>query len=352
MILTFISQLSYILLITFLGTFLLRLLYMFCKFSFAKIKSFLGVMIEGSEIYWKWRWRKMHKEGKLIYEKIDKHHPERGWTLTSNLKNKLHYGAYVNSNSEGIRDSREKYLGKKILFFGDSHCFGEGVNNNETISYLLEKNLKNVSCLNLGVHGYGIDQQYLYLKEVISKYKPVLTCFVMTDNDFRRDCMNFRDFAKPKFVIQDNQVVLTNTPVPKPENLFSLKKPSIITLFKELIKNSLIYYGIIEKKERIKINKFILDKIKEEIDKNHSELIFVYATDPRRGLWYKGSYINKFFINYFKKNNINYIFIEKVFGKRKFQNMFESLSGHFSPQGNKNIADKISEVIKSKEIIK
>lgn len=268
-----------------------------------------------------------------------------------NLKNKLHYAATVNSNSDGIRDIREKYPKRKILFFGDSFCFGEGVDNDETIPYFLEKNLKNIACLNLGIHGYGLDQQYLYLKEELKKYNPLLTCLVIADNDFRRDFLDFRDSAKPKFVLKDGEIILTSTPVPKPEELYSLGKPSLFYLFKELIKNFFIFYGISEKKQRVKINDYILDGVKKETERVGSKLIFVYVNDSRRGWWYKLSYINRYFINYFKSRKIPYLDISKIYGNKKLREMFDTLSGHFTAKGNEEIAKEILRLIKQGGIL-
>jgi len=307
-------------------------------------------MIEGSEDYWKYRWRKLHKNKEISYRGIDQHHPKRGWTLKPNLKNKLHYAATISSNSKGIRGIREEFTEKKVLFLGDSFCFGEGVDDNETIPAFFEKKLKNIQTINLGIHGYGIDQQYLYLKETISKYKPLLTCFIITDNDFRRNLMNFRDYAKPKFIIQNNQVILERTFIPKPDQL-KIKKIPIFHLFFETLQHFLIYYGFIKIKENIEINNYILDQIKKLTDNHKSELIFIYLNDVRRGFWYR-TYIDHYFINYFKKRNIKFLYLEKIFGRKKLREMFDTLSGHLSTKGNELVADKLSKLIKQKGMLK
>ena len=304
-------------------------------------------MIEGSEKYWVWRWQNTHKNKKISYENIDKYHPIRGWTLVPNLKNKLHYAATINSNSKGTRGLTRESSKNKTLFFGDSFCFGEGVDDQETISAFFEKSFKNTQAINLGIHGYGVDQQYLYLKEKISEYKPERVCFVITDNDFRRNFMNFRDFAKPKFSLIDNKITLTNTPVPKPEEI-SHSKISFYSLFFELIKHFLIFYGIIGKRKRILISNYILDNIKEETDKHNAELIFIYINDVRRGAWYR-SYIDKYFINYFRKRKIKYLYLEGIYGKKNLLSMFDTLSGHLSSDGNKSVAEKLAESIKSRK---
>ena len=334
------------------GFLLILLLFLILKivyFSLIKLagefKSFVGVIIEGSEYYWKWRWKSAHKKAKIEYRKIDNHHAGRAWTLIPNLRDKLHYGAVINSNSDGVRGSREKYSGKKAVFYGDSFCFGEGVDDDETIPAFFEKK-SNIQSVNLGVHGYGIDQQYLYLKETLSKYKPALTCFIICDNNFRRNFMDFRDYAKPKFIIKNNKIVLTNIPVPKPEDCLKGQKISRDKIFLEFIKHLLIYYGLAGRKKRVKICDYILDRIKESADKANSELVFIYMSDVRRGFWYK-SYIDRYFINYFKKRKIKYLYLEEIFGREKWD--LKNIGTQFGTPLDKHLSKTIVAIYTKKE---
>ena len=331
---------------------LLRILSLLGIFSYGKIKTFFGVMIEGSDSYWKWKFSRAHSSGKVSYKGMDVYNSQRGWTLAPNLKNKLHYGAYINSNLEGIRGTKNNFSEKKVLFFGDSFCFGEGVDDNQTIPEFFEKDFKNISSINLGVHGYGIDQQYMYLKDTIKKYNPQLTCFIITDNDFRRNFMDFRDSAKPKFELRKGNLVLPNIPVITPEAFLRKKKISFFKLPFEMIKHFFIYYGFVGKRKRKKICSLLLDKIKKAVDENGSDLIFIYINDARRGLWYRLSYIDRFFANSFKRKNIKNLQLEKIFGRKKLKDMFDTLSGHFTPEANKLVAQKLSEFVKEQEILK
>jgi hypothetical protein len=331
---------------------ILRILFILGIFSYGKIKTFLGVMIEGSDSYWKWKFSRAHSSGKVNYKGMDIYNANRGWALAPNLKNKLHYGAYINSNSEGIRGTKNNFSGKKVLFFGDSFCFGEGVDDNQTIPEFFEKDFKGVSSINLGVHGYGIDQQYMYLKDTISKYKPGLTCFIITDNDFRRNFMDFRDSAKPKFKLKNNNLVVSNIPVVTPEDFLKKKKVSFFKLPFEAVKHFFIYYGFVGKRKRKKICSLLLSKIKKTTDENNSDLIFIYVNDARRGLWYRLSYIDRFFINSFKRKNIKYLPLEKIFGRKELKNMFDTLSGHLTSEANKLVAQKLSGFVKEQNLLK
>jgi hypothetical protein len=329
---------------------LLRILFFIAIFSYGKIKSFLGVMIEGSDYYWKWKFLRKHSSGKVNYQGLDIYESNRGWTLAPNLRNKLHYGSYVNSNNLGVRGAKNNFSKRKVLFFGDSFCFGEGVEDNQTISSFFEEENSGISSVNLGVHGYGIDQQYMYLKDTISKYKPKLTCFIITDNDFRRNFMDFRDSAKPKFELKNNNLLVSNIPVVKPEEFLKTKSYSIFRLPFEIIKHFFIYYGI-GKRKRKKICNMLLDRIKKTTEENGSDLIFIYVNDARRGLWYRLSYIDRFFIKYFRRNGIKYIYAEKIFGRKKLKQMFDTLSGHFTPEANKLIAQKLSETVSERGML-
>lgn len=59
----------------------------------------------------------------------------------------------------------------KILAIGDSFTYGHGVNDDETYPVLLEELLKNngiqVKVDNAGVPGYGPDQEYAYIQELL-----------------------------------------------------------------------------------------------------------------------------------------------------------------------------------------
>ena len=150
-----------------------------------------------------------------------------GW---DNRPGVVDYGEVnVEINSKGVRSKREytyeRTPGKKrILFIGDSHAFGEDNNNDSITSYYLENSLKNTEFINLGVGGYGHDQMLLKLKKEIVKYKPDLIVLLYMDGDDIRNSMKFRDYAKPKFKIKDETLILTNTPVPTTNSIIKSEK--------------------------------------------------------------------------------------------------------------------------------
>lgn len=305
-----------------------------------------------SEYYRKRNWLISHKDEKEIeYKNIDIYHPERGWALIPGLKNRLYKNSTVNSNSSGARGGKEFFSGmKNALFMGDSFCFGEGVNDNETIPYFFEEAVKSIQSINLGVHGYGIDQQYLYLKEAGQKYKPNLICFIICYEDFNRNFADFRDYAKPKFVLKGNSIILTNYPVPEPEYyLKSLKEPSSFPILLDFFMQILTYYGIIGRRKRERICAYILDEIRQIANELNSNLVFLYIPNYLNKLL--GNYIDTFFISFFRKRNITYLNLGDIFTNQELEDMTDRPSGHFGAKSNKLIADKLAELVKKHGLV-
>jgi len=71
----------------------------------------------------------------------------------------------------------------------------------------------------MGFHGYGHDQMLVLFREEGVKYEPDIVILGFVHLDMSRNLLNFRDFAKPKFVLNDGELKLTGIPVPRPENV-------------------------------------------------------------------------------------------------------------------------------------
>jgi hypothetical protein len=151
----------------------------------------------------------------LAREGLHKPHKTRGWVLRANLKNIVDEKRYA-TNSDGFRSLYEyKYDPKKygVLVVGDSFTFGDGVHTRDTWPNLLSETDKGLNVFNLAGSGYGIDQMYLTLTEEIERYKPKLVIAAFIDNNLHRSLLDFRDYKKPRFVLDDNELILTNTPI-------------------------------------------------------------------------------------------------------------------------------------------
>jgi hypothetical protein len=68
----------------------------------------------------------------------------------------------------------------------------------------------------MGVHGYGHDQMLIFLQEEGIKYKPDIVILGFIAADMNRNTLQFRDYAKPRFIVKTNTLQLIGSPVPPP----------------------------------------------------------------------------------------------------------------------------------------
>lgn len=131
------------------------------------------------------------------------------------------------SNSDGFRASRE--LDKpdsrhRILFVGDSFVFGDGVEESERFTNVLETSKPSWRIDNLGMVGYGPDLMIRALEVVGLKLKPAVVVFCMYTDDFRRVRPEYAGtgFLIPRYKLEYGHLVSTPYPVPNLWNRLSL----------------------------------------------------------------------------------------------------------------------------------
>lgn len=105
-------------------------------------------------------------------------------------------------NSQGLRDeefSSEKDGKYRILAVGDSFLMGYGVNIEDSMINIFERDLKtsgkNIDVINAGVNGYSPFIEYLYLMKKGLEYKPDMVILFFTMTDFWEDRQRFSDLA-------------------------------------------------------------------------------------------------------------------------------------------------------------
>jgi hypothetical protein len=206
-------------------------------FSIPKI----GKRLEANEEYtYRRNWVREHqKSGTATYYSSDVYDPFKGWKPKPNLKDvKVFDNKILNINAKGLRGKQDfpyaKTKGKlRIVILGDSFTFGDEVSDDETYSYYLQTMLPQTEVINMGVHGYGHDQMLLLFKEEGVKYHPDIVILGFLGLDMSRNLLRFRDFAKPRFVLEAGKLKLTGTPVPRPEDVlqWDWARPRIVDLF-------------------------------------------------------------------------------------------------------------------------
>ena len=141
-----------------------------------------------------------------------------GWKLAKE-KSDVHHSTYFNvnytTNSFGYRDQNrfvEKGKGKyRILLYGDSQIFGWGVPAGKRFTNLLEDSLKNIEIWNLGVPGYGLDQEVLSYQRDGKFFNADAIIFYISE--YTLDRINYEYIYKkykPKFVITNGELKLVS----------------------------------------------------------------------------------------------------------------------------------------------
>lgn len=191
-----------------------------------------------------------------------------------------------------------------INFFGGSFVFGWGLNDNETLPYLVQNYFNNWNIKNYGISGYGVHQMLAQINNDVKTIGDIN--FLITHNAHvpRSACKKDYSFGTPRYILDDNNEVkrsgfcnnffITTTQLPK---IFG----SIINrseLKKLLDKN---FY----KKNQFSSNDIslyvsIIKKINEKILRENKNFFVGYIKNDHK-------IIDKKIIDYLKKNEIKFI---------------------------------------------
>lgn len=190
------------------------------------------------DAFWEYYWRSNQESvplrvGEAAPRGEDRYDPHLGWLPRQDLE----LDGERASNAEGIRGVREYAPApeagrRRIVALGDSFTWAGEVPYSQTYTALLEEALPGSEVINLGVHGWGVDQQLLYLRRRGLGLQPELVTLGFYEDDYSRNRLQFRDYAKPRFLLEDGTLRLDNSPVPSPDEVLSapMKLPRSLLL--------------------------------------------------------------------------------------------------------------------------
>ncbi len=125
---------------------------------------------------------------------------------------------HVQHNSLGFRDPEPGPKRKRrIAVVGDSFVWGYDSDQDKRVTERLGTVLPEWQVLNLGVSGYGTDQELILLKQSFAKLHPDLVVLVFCANDPDDNSSNLRyeGYFKPYFLLgAKDQLTLAGVPVP------------------------------------------------------------------------------------------------------------------------------------------
>ena len=217
------------------------------------------------------QWVRKHQEsGMEVYYEFDIYDPSKGWRPKPNLRDVTVFGNKIlNTNSKGLRGKKDfPYVKEKeklrILILGDSFTFGDEVSDAETYPAYLQQMLPHTEIINMGVHGYGHDQMLILLREEGVKYEPDIVILGFLPLDMPRNLLGFRDFAKPRFVLEGGELKLTGVPVPRPEEIlqWDWTRPRIVDVFSLLHHKVRTSFGLRNKEMKDTTTAILTEMIK------------------------------------------------------------------------------------------
>jgi len=167
-----------------------------------------------------------------MWHSLWKYHPRIGYTYMPSVQSRVPFaggGYLVNTNAAGFRSDQEfvpeRALGTfRAILFGDSQTAGDGVANADRFSDVLARIVPRLEVFNYGLTGSGTDQQYLTYLDCAQVDHDLLIIGLYVENIRRVNhrLLQFLDengsevfYAKPYYVIEDDQLVLQHVPVPR-----------------------------------------------------------------------------------------------------------------------------------------
>ncbi|MBU1888427.1 MAG: SGNH/GDSL hydrolase family protein [Candidatus Omnitrophica bacterium] len=132
---------------------------------------------------------------------------------TSVLATTSDFSVIYKINSKGLRDKEYSYIKPKgkirILAFGDSYTFGEGIEYGKRFTDIPENYFPNLEIINFGVPGWGIDQELVRFAAEGLKYSPDYVIIFINLADVNRYSTN---------ILRNDAIVLEDTVSQKPVN--------------------------------------------------------------------------------------------------------------------------------------
>ncbi len=150
-------------------------------------------------------------------------------------------------NSQGLRDKEYDFAKPKnktrILAFGDSYTFGEGVAYGERFTDIIENSFANLEVINFGVPGYGLDQMLIQFMAEGLKYsldyviifinKPII-------DRYPADIMK-NNYVDPAIIIAKSPVNNPSTAYINRNDTFFNKRKHFLALYRSFLFSFLNY---------------------------------------------------------------------------------------------------------------
>jgi hypothetical protein len=246
---------------------------------------------------------------------------------------------HVRHNSLGLRDDEFARNGRPtILIVGDSFVWGLDSEADERFSDLLKPRIPNFNILAAGVSGYGTDQEYLLLKKLWPKVEPAVVVLIFcTQNDRDDNSTNIRyeGYQKPYFATTpDGSLVLEGQPVPLSRLQYIREVWWVRHSWLMRLANA-VYLKITHPKLFVPDpTERIIDKMRDLVESNGAKfLVGLQLTDAA-------------LIRHLEARHIPFVTLD---GAGFYTDL--SVGGHWTPEGQKFVADRIFGLLSANNVI-
>jgi hypothetical protein len=304
------------------------------------------------------RWARREGQGRRLVQPFDVYHPVRGWTLRPDLDAVPVFGdKRLSSTARGYRGRRDvpatKPAGRvRVAALGDSFTFGEGVGDDDTWVHQLGVLHPALEPVNLGVHAYGHDQMLLALREEGPWLQPDLVLLGFVHIDLERNRTAFLDYAKPRFDLEGQSLVLHNVPVPTPDELRAREpwRSKFVALLSMLHARVRDRTGL-EEQARDTLGRALLTAVDDTAREIGAVTVFVYlpildeigASDPSPG--------ERFFEAACRDAALTCVNLRPVFSQRVQGGQHLRRRGHWGPTEHRAAAEDLVRLLAEEGLV-
>ena len=329
------------------------------------------------------------------------HSPTLGWTL----KPQGSFGVY-RANDQGLRAERNYEIPAppgvfRILAFGDSFTHGEEVKFEETWEEQLRLLHPRLEVLNFGVNAYGLDQAFLRYQQEGVPFRARIVLIGFLSENIERVVNVFRPFyygdtrfplSKPRFVLQKDQLILLENPLPRLSDYQRLldHERSVLPqlgvhddqyrtkygrgpydFLPSIRLAKILRYGFLRRlgkghtinwddtyhteSEAFQVTARIFQKFYETVLENGSLPLIVLFPDRRDLERYRGKGIKRYepLENFFRQKGFHYIDLFDAFDRYGKDHPISEIYGsaHYSPLGNEMVARYIFDYLKENHLL-
>jgi hypothetical protein len=185
----------------------------------------------------------------------------------------------------------------------------------------------------------------LYLQEEGLRYQPDLVLLGFLTLDMGRNILSFRDYAKPRFVLREGELVLTHSPVPSVEETLAAER--LRSSFLDLIRMLAARYrgrtGATAR-ETNELTLAILDQIRATAEAPGARVAFAYlpAFDEVTRTDLAKTPPERFFFDYCEERRIPAIYLRPYLLPKLEQGALLEDSDHWSALEHRIVAEGIA----------